>query len=100
MKRIAATEDKSRYMYVLLSEPVTFSTKKDDEEGGSNGGDNDRKYKRYKLSDAKTFDSLFFPEKDPLLRVLEHFKNKSGKYAIPGYPHKLGLLLHGMWRWW
>jgi len=30
-----------------------------------------------------------------LTGVLKHFKNKTGKYAIAGYPHKLGLLLHG-----
>ncbi|CAM9678582.1 unnamed protein product, partial [Phaeothamnion confervicola] len=52
-------------------------------------------YKRYKLSDDKDFNSLFFPGKDALLRLIEHFEEKSGKYAIPGYPHKLGLLLHG-----
>ena len=26
---------------------------------------------------------------------LDHFENKTGKYAIDGYPHKLGLLLYG-----
>jgi ATPase family associated with various cellular activities (AAA) len=26
---------------------------------------------------------------------LSEFDNKTGKFAIPGYPHKLGLLLHG-----
>ena len=30
-----------------------------------------------------------------MLKILSDFENKSGKYAIPGYPHKLGLLLHG-----
>lgn len=37
------------------------------------------RYKRYRLSDGKDFDSLFFPEKEALLRVLEHFENKSGE---------------------
>ncbi|CAN0554950.1 unnamed protein product, partial [Ectocarpus sp. 8 AP-2014] len=52
-------------------------------------------YKRYKLGDVKDFDSLFFPEKEKLLRALENFEAKRGRYAIRGYPHKLGLLLHG-----
>ncbi|CAJ1938074.1 unnamed protein product [Cylindrotheca closterium] len=53
------------------------------------------KFKRYKLSEEKSFDSLFFQEKKRLLGLLDHFVNKTGKYAIPGYPQKLGLLLHG-----
>jgi chaperone BCS1 len=52
-------------------------------------------YKRYKLSDDKTFDTLFFKEKENLLRLVSHFTAKTGKYAIRGFPHKLGLLLHG-----
>lgn len=91
MKKIEATEDKSRYMYVMTHKATSSSN--DDDGGNSNDGE--RKYKRYKLSDAKTFESLFFGEKDNLLRILDHFQNKNGKYAIPGYPHKLGLLLHG-----
>jgi len=53
------------------------------------------RYKRYKLSDHKKFDSLFFEGKEDLLSVLHDFEKKNGKYAISGYPHKLGLLLHG-----
>jgi len=52
-------------------------------------------YKRYTLSDEKSFDSLFFPEKESLLDLVDHFRAKTGKYAIKGYPHKLGLLLYG-----
>lgn len=50
---------------------------------------------RYELSDEKTFASLFFPEKKELLYLLDHFSEKSGKFAVPGFPHKLGLLLYG-----
>lgn len=48
-----------------------------------------------KLSGDKSFQSLFFPEKDTLVQILDHFKHRTGKYGIPGYPHKLGLLLYG-----
>ena len=41
-------------------------------------------YKRYKLSDDKTFDSLFFQERDTIVRLLGHFLNKTGKYGIQG----------------
>jgi chaperone BCS1 len=52
-------------------------------------------YTRFKLSEEKTFETLFFSEKQNLLSLLDHFKNKTNKYSIKGYPHKLGLLLHG-----
>jgi len=79
-------EDNSRYLYEMQVSPVTG---KDSEEAAS------RVFKRYKLSDYKTFDSLFFDEKEKLLAQVRHFTGKTGKYAVQGYPHKLGLLLHG-----
>src|SRR5690349_13652291 len=38
---------------------------------------------------------MFFPSKVELLQIVDHFMNKTSKYAIKGYPHKLGLLLYG-----
>jgi len=75
-------EDDSRYMYELI-------TPKKDSDGTN------QKYKRYQLSDEKTFDSLFFQQKDNVVGIVDHFVNKTGKYSVKGYPHKLGLLLHG-----
>eukprot|EP00339_Tiarina_fusa_P013036 CAMPEP_0117041844 /NCGR_PEP_ID=MMETSP0472-20121206/29179_1 /TAXON_ID=693140 ORGANISM="Tiarina fusus, Strain LIS" /NCGR_SAMPLE_ID=MMETSP0472 /ASSEMBLY_ACC=CAM_ASM_000603 /LENGTH=763 /DNA_ID=CAMNT_0004752929 /DNA_START=135 /DNA_END=2426 /DNA_ORIENTATION=- len=75
----------SRHYYEMIAPEI-----------GSGGGSSGRTtYKRYKLSESKSFDSLFFREKENLLNVVNHFRNKTGKYSIPGYPHKLGLLLHG-----
>jgi chaperone BCS1 len=82
---VEANEDHSYFMYQPL---VTKATSSDDK-GKST------EYKRYRLSGEKTFKSIFFPERDRVLRVLGHFADKSGKYSIPGFPHKLGLLLHG-----
>lgn len=80
-------EDSSRYLYEMQINP------------GKSSGDDDgaatRVFKRYKLSDEKQFGSLFFDEKEKLLALLRHFMDKTGKYAVQGYPHKLGLLLHG-----
>lgn len=82
-------EDNSRYLYELKSTGYKRYALADQ--------DNNLqcKYKRYKLSNEKTFESLFFQEKGSLLELLRHFQKRSGKYAIKGYPHKLGLLLHG-----
>ena len=52
-------------------------------------------YKRYKLSEEKTFASFFHPDKDPILGLVDQFQEKRGKFGIPGYPQKLGFLLYG-----
>ena len=80
-------EDHSRHYYEMKVPDIRIGN-----EEGSSGG---TVYKRYKLSDEKSFDSLFFEEKEGLMNAIDNFNCKSGKYAIKGYPHKLGVLLHG-----
>lgn len=82
LKELRKLEDNSRYHYELQK------VKSEDEGRRAT-------YMRYKLSDEKSFESLFFKQKEMLLNIVNHFTNKTGKYAIKGYPHKLGLLLHG-----
>ena len=89
LEQIKGLEDSSRYMYEVQTDTSSSS----DYSGGRSNGR--RQYKRYRLSDEKTFESLFFQEKERLLDIVDHFVEKSGKYAVKGYPHKLGLLLHG-----
>eukprot|EP00547_Thalassionema_nitzschioides_P015688 CAMPEP_0194231670 /NCGR_PEP_ID=MMETSP0158-20130606/322_1 /TAXON_ID=33649 /ORGANISM="Thalassionema nitzschioides, Strain L26-B" /LENGTH=732 /DNA_ID=CAMNT_0038964325 /DNA_START=71 /DNA_END=2269 /DNA_ORIENTATION=+ len=88
MAELRRNEDNSRYMYEL-QEPEALGS------SGDNESKNGILYSRYKLSEEKTFNSLFFKEKESLLKLVDHFTNKSGKYSISGYPHKLGVLLHG-----
>lgn len=92
VKKLESSQDLSRYLYILLKSKTPVGNNGGDDGNSSNSN---RLYKRYKLSDEKTFETLFFREKKKLLTVIEHFTNKTGKYAIRGYPHKLGLLLHG-----
>jgi DNA polymerase III delta prime subunit len=87
MKSLA---DHSRYLYMLVKTPAASSS---EGEGGESAPS--RVYKRYKLSDDKSFQCLFFKEKRLLLKLMTHFVDKTGKYKIRGFPHKLGLLLHG-----
>eukprot|EP00752_Nemacystus_decipiens_P016297 g14574.t1 len=101
-EEMKSTEDHARYMYSLIAqpEPPKLGPGVDVEYNPSarrnNGTDSSPlRYKRYKLGDVKDFDSLFFPEKGSLLKILANFEAKRGRYAIKGYPHKLGLLLHG-----
>lgn len=89
MDELRQLEDNSRYHYELKSTPQLLL------KGYSDGKERGIVYTRYRLSDEKTFESLFFQQKQSLLRLLNHFLDKSGKYAVKGYPHKLGVLLHG-----
>lgn len=50
---------------------------------------------RFLLSNEKSFDSLFIPQKEQLIRQLDDFSNKTGIYAKKGVPNKIGYLLHG-----
>ena len=59
-------KDQCRYLYMPLAT-----------------GEEGAKYKRYKLSEEKTFESYFHPEKAALLRLVDQFMDKSGKFAIP-----------------
>ena len=86
LTQLKTLEDDSRYLYELIHSKASTS-----DEGDESG----KKYKRYQLSNEKTFESLFFKEKETVLKVVDHFTNKTGKYSIKGYPNKLGLLLHG-----
>jgi len=52
-------------------------------------------FTRYKLGDEKTFESLFSTQCKALLKMVDQFQSKSGKYAIKGYPYKFGVLLSG-----
>ncbi|TMW61517.1 hypothetical protein Poli38472_012708 [Pythium oligandrum] len=85
--RKRAEDDKSRYFYIQSG---TI------ERGSDDGAKKTTMaYKRYALHDEKTFDNLFFHEKDNIMQLLDHFMNKTGKFAIKGSPYKLGFLLHG-----
>ncbi|CAD7701458.1 unnamed protein product [Ostreobium quekettii] len=85
--KMAQKKDTARYLYT----PQFSYTKSPNDEDSKSG----MIYKRYQLSEEKTFASFFHPGKEELLRLIDHFANKRGKFAIPGYPHKLGVLLHG-----
>eukprot|EP00629_Pelagomonadales_sp_RCC1024_P017537 CAMPEP_0119264472 /NCGR_PEP_ID=MMETSP1329-20130426/3545_1 /TAXON_ID=114041 /ORGANISM="Genus nov. species nov., Strain RCC1024" /LENGTH=324 /DNA_ID=CAMNT_0007264245 /DNA_START=62 /DNA_END=1032 /DNA_ORIENTATION=- len=84
----AKSEDQGRYLYVRHG-GAAASAEDDDESSGAGS------YKRYALAAHKTFDSLFFPEKDKLLGLLDAFHAGRGRFAVKGSPRKLGVLLHG-----
>ena len=88
----AKSVDRSRYFFMpQLQKEDSDSMGKGFSKGGSRHGT----YKKYLLSDHKTFDCLYFPEKTQVLSMLDDFLKMEGKFSIPGFPNKLGLLLHG-----
>jgi len=49
----------------------------------------------YPLKTYKTFDSIFLPEKEEIMKQIDSFLNRSGQYARDGMQHKLAFLCHG-----
>ncbi|KXZ51383.1 hypothetical protein GPECTOR_12g345 [Gonium pectorale] len=82
--------DPARYLYM----PVLSGFRSAPAEGDA-ASTPSALYKRYKLSEEKTFASFFHPDKEALLKLVDQFLTKSGKFSIPGYPQKLGFLLYG-----
>lgn len=90
IERRKHVEDKSRYFYVQAD---TAAANTGDDQ--NNNATPAVAYKRYALGEEKTFENLFFEEKEQLLQLLANFQNRAGKFAIKGFPYKLGVLLHG-----
>lgn len=52
-------------------------------------------FDQYKLHDSKKFDIIFHPMKNEIIKLIDDFENKRNKFAITGFPYKLGFLLYG-----
>lgn len=76
--------EKKRYMYML-----------GDKEDTKENNDNKLHFKKYTLSDNKTFDTIFLPRKQELLNLIDNFQNQKGKFSILGFPKQLCILLSG-----
>ncbi len=66
-----------------------------EEDGGDDETGAHHLFRRYQLSDQYTFASWFHPRKPEVLKLVDSFLYRTGKFALPGYPYKLGILLHG-----
>ena len=52
-------------------------------------------FEEYPFQSSKTFENLFFTQKDRLRRAIEQFRDNEESYVRLGVPYKLGLLFHG-----
>ena len=98
--RLKTETDLKRYLFVANPSPSAARSSEDDLPPGHMPGHlrqpkSGQTYKRYALTDSKTFSTLFIPKKQDLMSLVDSFMNSQGKYAIDGYPQKLGLLLWG-----
>nr|CCC53751.1 conserved hypothetical protein [Trypanosoma vivax Y486] len=57
--------------------------------------ENKLRFHKRPLTTTKTFDTIFFPQKRELLERLDMFMGRRGRYAVDGFPHKMGLLIQG-----
>ncbi|CCW67630.1 unnamed protein product [Phytomonas sp. Hart1] len=44
---------------------------------------------------GKAFNSIFFSQKNTILRLLDDFRHQTGRFAVPGAPQRLNFLVHG-----
>lgn len=52
-------------------------------------------YSEFRFETGKSFNNLFFPEKDALLKRLNFFKDSKDWYKDRGIPYTLGIMLYG-----
>ena len=55
----------------------------------------DYRWRRYNLNIERTFDSIFFPEKESIISLIDDFEDKRGLFSKKSIPYKLSFLLHG-----
>ena len=77
MEQLKSIENNNRYYYDL----VDFE--------GRGGNFETPIFKKYLLSEEKTFDCIFSRTAKSVLPSVDQFLAKKGKYAIRGYPHKV-----------
>jgi len=86
-KRLEQEADLSRYFFLSVAS--------EQGKGKEETQKVSTQFKQYVLSDHKKFGNLFFPGKAELLRLVDDFLQEKGKFAVDGFPQKLGLLLSG-----
>jgi len=93
------TREQQLYLYYPSESEAASALKKGED---ASGNDEDRApglaVRRYPFPPSpyrRTFDSLFFQQRDCVIRTLADFANRTGKYGIPGAPRHMTWLLHG-----
>merc|ERR1711915_1129787 len=54
-----------------------------------------RYYSEFKFESGKSFDNVFYPEKDDIVKRLDFFTNKKDWYKKRGIPYTMGFMFYG-----
>ena len=54
------------------------------------------KYQEYRFDSGKSFDNIFFPQKDALLKRIDFFTKNREWYRRRGIPHTIGFMFYGL----
>jgi ATP-dependent 26S proteasome regulatory subunit len=58
--------------------------------------DNEQLFELYCINNTKTFENLFFEQKDMIINQIDNFINNKDSYCKRGLPYKLSFLLSGL----
>lgn len=53
-------------------------------------------YSEFRFESGKSFDNVFFPQKEELIKRLDFFKNNKAWYKNRGIPYTMGFMLYGV----
>jgi AAA+ superfamily predicted ATPase len=71
------------------------SKKNQDDIFDNNNNDNNKKWAKNRLISFKTFDNIFFEEKEIMMKKLNYFLKNEEKYKKKGIPYNIGFLFYG-----
>ena len=55
-----------------------------------------RCYSEFRFESGKSFENVFFPQKEDLMKRLDFFKENKAWYKSRGIPYTIGLMLYGV----
>lgn len=91
-----ANDDNKQYFFGLeYSKKIETNDKKNELSGTTTTTSSNLKWNKYELISFKTFDNIFFRDKNILLKKLNYFLNKESDYKKKGIPYNLGFLYYG-----
>jgi hypothetical protein len=91
-------DDGTKYYYSLdkiYFKPITQSTNDEKKDEKKTENKNRLVWEKNILTSFKSFNNIFFTDKDILLKKLNHFLNNEEWYQKKGIPYNIGFLFHG-----
>lgn len=87
--------DDKIYYYALKAKPANIDKKANDDDSQDNNINNTQIWRANVMKSYKTFDNIFFTDKNKLLDKINYFLGNEQIYKKRGSPYTLGMLFHG-----